>query len=134
MIPAWVEKYIRIRFVEHGRTHEGCDCWGLVKLILEEQFLVQGLPDFSGDYVHTREAGKISKLCLDEAQNWKPIRLTQEAPGDVILLRIMGLPVHVGVVVTDGWMVHCEHGKDTALESYLRTHWINRIEGFYRHV
>jgi cell wall-associated NlpC family hydrolase len=134
MIPGWVEKYIGINFVEHGRTKDGCDCWGLIKLILEDEFLIKGLPDFGTDYVHTRESGKISQLCLNESKNWNPIKLGQELPGDVILLRIIGLPTHVGIVVDSGWMVHCEYGKNTAIENYLRGHWIHRIEGFYRHV
>ena len=35
--PAWVEPYVGVPFADLGRTREGCDCWGLVRLILAEQ-------------------------------------------------------------------------------------------------
>jgi len=132
MIPEWVNNYIGINFVEHGRDKNGCDCWGLIKMVLKEQFRIDDLIDFSEKYDHTREREKISKLCKEEALNWEPVK--KPKAGDVILLRVSGMPTHVGVVVNPPWMLHCEYGKGTVIECYERLGWKNRIEGFYRHV
>src|SRR5512144_1011435 len=35
--PAWVAEYVGIPFVDLGRDRQGCDCWGLVRLILAGQ-------------------------------------------------------------------------------------------------
>jgi len=37
-IPYWAGHYIGLHFREHGRTVAGADCWGLVRLVLQEQF------------------------------------------------------------------------------------------------
>jgi cell wall-associated NlpC family hydrolase len=33
VIPDWAANYIGLPFREHGRDHNGTDCWGLVTLI-----------------------------------------------------------------------------------------------------
>ena len=132
MIPDWVNNYIGINFVEHGRDKTGCDCWGLIKLVLKEQFGIDGLIDLQQKEYNTWEKDKISKVFKKEAEKWMNIKVPQA--GDVVMLRITGMPVHVGIIIVPPWMLHCEYGKGTVLECYDRIHWKNRIEGFYRHV
>ena len=40
-LPCWVDGYIGIPFVLGGRERTGLDCWGLVRLVLREQFQVE---------------------------------------------------------------------------------------------
>lgn len=132
MIPEWVNNYIGIDFVEHGRDHAGCDCWGLIKLVLKEQYNIDNLIDLKKEEYNTWEREKLSKIFKEEAKNW--IEIKSPEAGDIVLLRMVGMPVHVGVVIKPPWMLHCEYKKGTAIECYERAHWKNRIEGFYRHV
>jgi len=131
VVPSWVENYIGIPFETHGRTPSGCDCWGLVKLVLEEQFgiIVNG---FEQSYKSINDTAAIAGICCREVLNWKPVTTPQA--GDVILLRMKGMPQHVGIVVADGWMLHSEINKNAVVERYGTSIWKNRILGYYRHV
>ncbi len=58
-------------------------------------------------------------------------RVDVARPGDILLLRIAGHPVHVGICVDDYYMVHSLAGHDSALERYVSPKWSRRIEGIY---
>ena len=63
-----------------------------------------------------------------------PVRIGDEHPGDGVLLRVMGRPIHVGVVVARGWMLHIEKNCDSLIERYAGgSRWERRVLGFYRH-
>ena len=46
----------------------------------------------------------------------------------------MGRPIHVGVDVAPGWMLHLEQDCDSVLERFdAGSRWERRLLGFYRH-
>ena len=122
--------YVGISFAEKGRDRSGCDCWGLVRLVLREQF-GQDLPDLSDGYATTKDADSILSLYEGEKSNWQ--RVTDGQAGDVIVLRIKGRPTHVGIVIEPGRMLHVDRGIDAATERYDGPHWRSRVEAIYRH-
>lgn len=126
--------YINIPFAERGSSHNGCNCWGLVILWKKEQ-MGEILPTYDEFYLDTedRAAAELIKEVKDEPQ-WLPLLPGEEKEGDVILLRIKGLPWHVGVVAGKNKMLHVERGAESVIEPYNGLKWNKRIIGFYRYL
>lgn len=124
-----IAQYVGIPFVDRGRGHEGCDCWGLVKLVLAEQFGID-----AKDYgTSCNETEACARTMAEEARASQWLKVAQPVAGDVILLRQQGLACHVGLVVGPGQMLHTEKHRGAVVENFMRPHWRSRIEGFYRH-
>ena len=132
MLPDWVNAYVGLPFKEHGRNREGVDCWGLVRLVLAERF-GRRLPSYADGYASTGDAADIGRLIRGEMGPWRPVPERGEQAGDVVLMRLLNQPMHVGVVVAPGWMLHIEDGIDACLESYDGARWRRRVLGLYRH-
>lgn len=131
-IPDWSKKYIGLKFKEHGRDADGVDCWGLAVMIYKDAFNID-LPSFSTQYENTKSADQINDIVISESSKWIKINSGSEQIGDIILVRMRGVPMHVGLVLGDGYMVHSAHGIDTVIENYKRISWKDRVVGVYRH-
>ena len=131
-VPIWAGRYIGLPFMDHGRDRSGLDCWGLVRLALSEQFGI-ALPSFAKEYSRATAVKNISRLVERETRKWRRVEAGREQLGDVIVLRLRGAPVHVGLVLGDGQMLHVESGIDSAIERYRGPRWADRISGFYRY-
>ncbi len=131
-IPYWAGHYIGLPFVEHGRSIYGLDCWGLVRLILFEQFDTV-LPSYTSNYTNTYSQKEIGKLVRNESSKWHSIKLGEEKCGDVIVLRMRGEPMHVGCIIGDKRMLHIERHINSSIESYDSWRWKDRISGIFRH-
>lgn len=128
MIALWASEYVGIPYKLHGRTKEGCDCWGIVRLILQEQFGVEvpSLADYEED-IKDFERAVDSGMAIVDAKEMPAPEI-----GDVVLLRILGKPCHVGIYAGEGLMIHTLMAHDSALDHVFGLRWKNRIEGFYR--
>lgn len=131
-VPIWAGRYIGLNFKDHGRDRAGLDCWGLVRLALSEQFGL-ALPSFIHEYKHTSEKTRIGPLITRELKSWQPVPAGQERAGDMIVLRLHGQPMHVGLVLGDKQMLHIESGINSAIERYNGPRWAERLFGFYRY-
>ena len=123
-------EYVGIPFVNKGRNRSGCDCWGLVRLIYKEKFNTD-LPDYL-DYETALDSVAIEPE-ITKVKNQEWIKIDRPKFGDVVLLNVTGLPVHVGIVLLDKTMIHCITGAGTVIEKYNSLKWKDRIDGFYRH-
>lgn len=131
-IPGWAAGYIGLPFKAHGRDRAGMDCWGLVRLVLAEQFAVFA-PSFSANYESTEDAATLGALITDHARLCIKVPPGQEKCGDVIVLRMKGAPMHVGMVLGDNFMLHIERGVNSSMESYKNIRWRDRVYGFYEY-
>ena len=131
LVPAWAADYIGLPFREHGRDRTGADCWGLVVLIASERFSLR-LPSCVAGYASTRDADDVGRLVRGQMDLWREVPRGAEQAGDVVLMRLMNQPMHVGLVVARGWMLHIEEGIDACLERYDGAKWNRRVIGIYR--
>jgi hypothetical protein len=126
----WWNDYISLKYLKKGRDKDGIDCWGLVKLIYKEQYNIE-LPSFAEEY-EAEQQTKIEQLIALGKEGWEKI----ETPtiGDVALLRVNGLFMHVGVVVSPNQFIHVSEHTNTTIERFDTGIWKHRVEGFYRYV
>jgi len=133
----WAGEYLTIPFVDHGRDHSGCDCYGLGRLVLKEQKNIE-LPSLLDVYDDIKDTAKLQQhITYTAAQEkmWQPIPKNNEQEFDFIIMRIMGLPVHMGIVTRKGWMLHIIDGSNANEVPYTKGEWSlpGKIIGFYRH-
>jgi cell wall-associated NlpC family hydrolase len=133
--PAWCERYVGLPYAPGGRGPDEFDCWGVLMAVLQRE---AGLPVPSYEGITWRSDGNRAERarCADvierERLSWAPVLAGQEREFDCVILRVCGRPLHVGVVVNPGLMLHADEDADSALERYDGMHWRNRVEGFCR--
>ncbi len=130
---SWSNKYIKIPFKEKGRDENGCDCWGLARLIYKDELNID-LPTLL-EYNNTQDKEQISDLYKKTSQCWISIAKGEEKPYDIVVLNMMGSPTHIAIVVKKGVMIHCEYGKGTTIAAYNDNsfQWFRKIRGIYRY-
>lgn len=132
MLPEWAAEYVGIPYRTRGRDRSGCDCWGLLALVFRERFgwTIDG-PDL--EWKHGDDPAALGAGVRQYASGFSEVRRGEERVGDGVLLRLRGHPLHVGLVLTPGWMLHTHETADSCIESYDRPTWTNRVLGFYRY-
>ncbi len=133
MVPDWVAEYIGIPYVEDGRDRAGLDCFGLLGLIWRERY---GADLLRYDGPHWRKGAdprEIGAAIAHEVSRYAEIAAGEEKEGDGIILRMRGHPLHLGLVVSPGWMVHVHETAASCLENYRGMAWNRRVIGFRRY-
>jgi probable lipoprotein NlpC len=125
----FISQAVGVPFQDRGRDFNGWDCWGLVWKAYREAlgFNLPCLEDVPA--LKNWQAGNLFRAISQQHQE---VPVGKENPGDVAVFR--GYPVHIGLVVAPGKMLHVEPGIATCVESFLAPPWIQRILGIYRHV
>lgn len=135
----WSDKYIGIPFREGGRDEKGCDCGGLVLLILRREKgihardvnMTYARRDFHTRDGHKRLAEAVAE-CLREWRELPPGALPQ--PFDLALYAVPdGSESHCGCVVTPYRMIHVERGRGARLMDISPKFEGYRLAGLYRH-
>lgn len=128
----WWNYYVGIQFAEKGRGKGNpLDCWGLVHLVYAERLGID-LPDYLDQYETTDDRELLGEVIGSESrEKW----FEPESPEqfDVIILRLRGVPMHVGLVTRAGYMIHCARGIGVVHESYQSSKWRSNVMGFSRH-
>ena len=125
----WWNDYLSVPFLEKGRDQNGCDCWGLVRLVYKSEWNID-LPDYLDCYDNTEDRQALGVLIDDEKKQW--INSNGDS-GDVIIVNMRGVPMHVGIVTRRGFMLHCAKGINTVHERYDSFKWRSKVVGFAKH-
>lgn len=134
-VPAWAADYIGIPFARLGRTREGCDCWGLLNLIFAERSPMGPLRPYEGVHWFKGQSAKlISPDAVAYASNFQEVPIAAARLWDGLLLRMRGHPIHVGLVLTDEFMIHTTDEDGVCIERYRSALWEKRVVACYRRV
>lgn len=130
----WSADYIGLPFADRGRSRDGVDCWGLLRLVYAE-VLGLDLPSYTEGYASVAERAEIAALLTGERRTalWTEVPAAAADPFDVLLFTHMGKPLHVGLVVRRGLMLHVTEGQDSRLEPYGDGWWRPRLLAAHRH-
>jgi cell wall-associated NlpC family hydrolase len=131
MIPSWVARYVGIPFVSGGRDMAGCDCYGLVRLALREQFGFT-LPSLTAGYTNACSVMETEPLL----QHYKPLlaggRVERAEPGTVAVILFSGRPSHLGLFTGGGYILHTISGIGAHCVPADHGSLRGAIEGIYR--
>lgn len=141
MRPAWVARYIGLHYVPGGSSFNGCDCQGLVELAYRLERGVDGIftpgplwnPPTGEKTALAAMAREIGQYATAEMCRHCQIFPGEEREWDVALLRVRGHPMHLGLILPDGEMLHIEEGADSIIESYRGLRWGRKVVGFFRY-
>jgi hypothetical protein len=131
----WASNYLTIPFKDNGRDHSGCDCWGLVRLVLAEQFEMSFLPSYADTYASTLDLQAMAKVIDLVQDEWEEIERNKIQAGDVVLMRQRGLPIHLGIIVDpkNVLTLHTSPQTGPVLERMESMLWSRRVLGVYRY-
>lgn len=131
----WSADYIGLPFADRGRDRSGVDCWGLVRLVYGEMLGLH-LPSYEEAYASVSERAEIAALLTGACRGprWTLVASGEARAFDVVLFAARGRPLHVGVTVAHGEMLHVSAGHDSRIERYLGGAWLPRFLGHHRYV
>jgi cell wall-associated NlpC family hydrolase len=130
---AWSDRYIGIPYQDRGRGFDGCDCWGLARLVYARELGI-ALPSYTEAYSSAEEAAEVAALMdnHNNRQTWLPV--TDSRPFDLLLYRHGRLSTHVAIVIDPRRMLHIQSDDAAKVEDRTDPRWLARFVGVYRHV
>lgn len=144
MSTRWAERYVGVPFLDGGRTLDGCDCWGLVRIVLAER---AGIEVPSYDAISALDLIRVARQVgrsLDVAPWRTRVAVGDERVLDVAVLRVHRsvergsgtdprMPAHVGVIVGPGLVLHAQDGVNSVVQPIADQAIWRRIIGIFRH-
>lgn len=122
-------KYIKIPFLDHGRNFDGCDCYGLVRLIYKNEFGIE-LPLLMS-YLDSTQGKEISVLIEDNIPLLNAKKVNEPEIGTIAIFNIKGFPMHMGVYIGNNRVLHVMKGTNSLCEKFNSGRLKGRLEGYY---
>ena len=127
----WVKNYIGIPFVSGGRDETGCDCYGLVRLVLKEEYGIS-LPLLNSDYTNALSVAETKRLFFENVPLLCGERIKEPEEKAVALMNMCGRLCHVGLYAGEGYIIHSRHKVGVVCERLSSPQLAGRVEGWYR--
>ncbi len=131
MIYTWVKKYIGIPFASNGRTLSGADCYGLVRLVLKNEYGIE-LPELSDDYSDALNIKQTEKLFTENLPVLTAEKISVPEEKAVVIITEHGAPAHIGIYAGDGFILHTGIKTGSVCQRESHPALRGRIEGYYR--
>ncbi|RLC39124.1 hypothetical protein DRH27_00560 [Candidatus Falkowbacteria bacterium] len=126
----WIEKYIGIPYLSHGASFGAVDCFGLIRLVYQNE---RGVTLNVFEYGDADDSADVCRAIEDnKGDEWR--RIKQPEQGCVLLLNVKGYATHCGLYVGENRMLHSIKGCNSCIEKTNGLRWKSRIEGYYRYV
>ena len=133
MRPDWSGQYLNLPFIEQGRDRAGVDCYGLLRLVFQEQRGIV-LPSYTEGYTTEDDMKLLTDLVRGHvATAWSHVERAQATVYDAVIFRMKGEPIHVGVVLDHEYFLHTMRGKWSSIERMNSIQWRHRIVGVMRY-
>lgn len=109
-----------------GLPYDEFDCFQLYRLFQQKLNGIEIPKHFYGDPL---DVDHISQVVKDNKISYK--RIQKPALGDIILLRVFGVPSHIGIYLDQDRFLHTQKQTGSIVEKLNK--WEKRIIGFYRY-
>ena len=123
--------YLHIPFKDRGRTYDGVDCFGLVQLFYQKEFSIQ-LPSYIEAYENEKDRQAICNEINKERKLSGWCETHNPKYGNLIILNILGRPLHLGIMLDNKQFMHCMKNKGVLVENTDDISWANRINGYLK--
>lgn len=127
----WSLAYLGLPWRDHGRDHDGVDCWGLVRLVYRERWGLD-LDGYDGVYASAGEVAAIDAAIRTAAVSPTWMRIDRPIEGDVALYRRGRAEAHVGLVIGER-LLHAVEPFGVRLELLATPRLACRLVGYHRH-
>jgi len=128
---AWVKKYIGIPFLSNGRTMKGCDCYGLIRLVLHNEYGIE-LPELSNDYSDALNVEETARLFAEYRPVIAAEKIDKSEEKALVVISEHGFPAHVGIAAGGGFVLHTGMKTGSVCQRESHPGLRSRIEGYYR--
>lgn len=125
-----ISKYIQIPYKNKGREFDGCDCWGLVRLVYLHEYDIK-LPILSNDYADASVGTEVGATVKNEKLVIRNKQKESPEYGDLIVFNINGNPCHIGMYIGKNRVLHILKGTDSTIENLNSFRLKGRVEGYY---
>lgn len=115
----WPERFIGIPYLEFGRDRAGCDCWGLVRLVYQEQrgiFLPRYDTVEPADYESRIDAARRTPQWLAVIGPWREYDLARMWTSIKVKDKRVRAAVHIGIVTQGQNILHMQEGDAAICE------------------
>ena len=136
--PPWASDYVGIPWRSGGRDRDAVDCYGLVRMVMEERGGVR-LPLF--DTVSATDLMRAYDEIEADTRNWRRVEFGAERPFDVLQVRrvfkhdgrFVSRAVHIGIVVGGGKVLHAEGDSAAGVVLADLDHMRRQTKAVWRH-
>ena len=123
------KKYIHIPFEDHGRDFDGCDCYGLVRLIYKNEYQ-KDMPLLI-NYSNSANGKEVEDLIDHSKPLLNAVEIEKPTIGCIAIFNIRGFSMHMGVYIGKNMVLHVMKGTNSLCERLDSYRLRGRLEGFY---